>query len=143
MENDVAGPFSTLREKTVESEKITINVGFVDLGRIDLLVSEGFYANRSDLIRTAVRNQLVLHGEAVGGALTRRTLEMGLRDYSRADLEAIRQRGERLAIRVVGLARIAADVTPDLALATIESLTILGALQASDEVRAALAARIT
>ena len=131
-----------LYEKSGESEKVTINLGYVDLGRIDLLVHEGFYSNRTDFIRTAIRNQLGTHAEAVAKSVVRRTLEVGLRDISRAELEAARSDGERLDVRIVGLARIAPDVTPELALATIQSLTVLGALQASGEVKLALAHRI-
>ena len=138
----MAGNVLQLREKGAESEKITINLGYVDLGRIDLLVQEGFYSNRTDFIRTAIRNQLVTYADAVTQSIDRHTLELGLRDYSRADLEAVRAAGEKLHIRVVGLARIAADVTPDLALAAIGSITVLGALQASAEVKLALAERI-
>jgi Arc/MetJ-type ribon-helix-helix transcriptional regulator len=133
----------TLRDKTPDSEKITINLGYVDLGRIDLLVQEGFYANRTDFIRTAIRNQLGTHTEAVSQSIARHTMELGLRDYTRADLEAVQRAGEVLHVKVVGLARIAADVTPELARATIGSLTVLGALQASAAVKAALADRIT
>ena len=129
-------------EKLSESEKITINLGYVDLGRIDLLVQEGFYSNRSDFIRTAIRNQLSSQDDAVRRSIGRHTLELGLCDYNRADLEGVRATGERLHIRVVGLVRIASDVTPKLALATIESITVLGALQASPEVKAALAGRL-
>ncbi len=131
-----------LKDRGVDSEKITLNLGFVDLGRIDLLVQEGFYSNRTDLIRTAIRTHLDKHGEALKESIVRHTLDVGLRDFSRADLEAARTSGEKLEIRVVGLARIARDVPAELALATIESITVLGALQASDEVKAALAGRI-
>ena len=131
-----------LREKGGDSEKITINLGYVDLGRVDLLVQEGFYSNRTDFIRTAIRNQLSTQGDAVAESIVRHTLELGLRDYSRADLEAVRTAGEKLHIKVVGLARIASDVTPELALKTIESITVLGALQASTEVKSALVRRI-
>lgn len=131
-----------LRDKQPENEKITINLGFVDLGRIDLLVQEGFYSNRSDLIRTAIRNQLDSHVEAVTKSLERHTMELGLRDYSVADLETLRDAGEVLHVKVVGLARIASDVTPELALQTIGSITVLGALQASADIKKALADRI-
>lgn len=131
-----------LRDAQPENEKITINLGYVDLGRIDLLVQEGFYANRSDFIRTAIRKQLDAHGEAVNASLQRHTLELGLRDYSRADLESLRDAGEVLHVKVVGLARIASDVPPDLARATIGSITVLGGLQATPEVKKALADRI-
>jgi len=130
------------RERGGETEKITVNVGYVDLGRVDLLVQEGFYSNRADFIRTAIRNQLTTHAEAVNQSLVRKTLEIGLRDYSRADLEAAKAADQKLHIKVLGLARIAADVSPELASATIESITVLGALQASREVKAALAGRI-
>ena len=130
------------RGKGGDTEKITVNVGYVDLGRIDLLVQENFYSNRADFIRTAIRNQLTTHADAVNQSLLRKTLEIGLRDYSRADLEAAKAANQKLRIKVLGLARIAADVSPELALATIESITVLGALQASREVKAALAERI-
>jgi Arc/MetJ-type ribon-helix-helix transcriptional regulator len=142
MENAMADNVYKLRDKAGESEKITVNLGYVDLGRIDLLVQEGFYSNRTDFIRTAIRNQLTVEGEAVKQSIIRHTLELGLRDYSRADLEAVRAAGERLHIRVLGLARIGSDVPPELALATIESITVLGALQASTELKSALAERI-
>ncbi|MBU0778860.1 MAG: CopG family transcriptional regulator [Alphaproteobacteria bacterium] len=131
-----------LRDKTPDSEKITINLGYVDLGRIDLLVQEGFYSNRTDFIRTAIRNQLSTHTEAVSKSIERHTMELGLRDYTRADLESLQRAGEVLHVKVVGLARIAPDVSPDLALATIGSITVLGALQASKEVKTALSDRI-
>jgi len=130
-----------LRERG-DSEKITINLGYVDLGRIDLLVQEGFYSNRTDFIRTAIRNQLASQSAEVSRSIERQTLEVGLRDYGVAELKAAQAAGEMLHIRVVGLARIAPDVTPQLALATIASLTVLGALQASPEVRTALTGRI-
>ncbi|GAA4339014.1 CopG family transcriptional regulator [Variovorax defluvii] len=128
--------------KTPESEKITINVGFVDLGHIDLLVAESFYANRTDFIRTAIRNQLATHADALKQAVARKLLVLGLQHFSAADLEAARASGQKLQIRVLGLASFGADVTPELALATIESITVLGALQASSAVKAALAGRI-
>jgi Arc/MetJ-type ribon-helix-helix transcriptional regulator len=131
-----------LRERNGDSEKITINLGFVDLGRVDLLVQERFYSNRTDFIRTAIRNQLQAHEEVVSQSLARHTLELGLRDYSRADLEAVKAAGERLQIKVVGLARIAPEVTPELAMATIASITVLGALQASEGGKRALGDRI-
>jgi Arc/MetJ-type ribon-helix-helix transcriptional regulator len=131
-----------LRDRTPETEKITLNLGYVDLGRIDLLVQEGFYSNRSDFIRTAIRNQIDAHADVVTRSVQRQTLELGLRDYSRADLEALQTTGEVLHVKVVGLARIAADVSPELARAVIGSITVLGALQASPDVRAALADRI-
>src|SRR5690242_10482261 len=132
-----------LRPKGADSEKITINLGYVDLGQVDLLVREGFYSNRTDFIRTAIRNQLNRHTDAVRQSVARKTLELGLRHYSRADLEAARQRGEALRINVLGLASISSDVTPELARAVIASVTVLGALHASPEVRAALADRMS
>jgi Arc/MetJ-type ribon-helix-helix transcriptional regulator len=131
-----------LRDKPSGTEKITINVGFVDLGHIDLLVHEGFYSNRTDFIRMAIRNQLTTHAESVKQSIVRHILELGLRHYSRADLEAVKAAGGKLRIQVVGLATIAEDVRPELALATIESITVLGALHASKAVKAALSDRI-
>ena len=125
-----------------DTEKITINLGFVDLGQIDLLVQEGFYSNRTDFIRTAIRNQLATHAEAVKQTVARKTLVLGLQHYTRRDLEAVREAGQRLQIQVVGLASIADDVSAELARATIESVDVLGALRASAEVRAALDDRI-
>ena len=131
-----------VKDKGGETEKITINLGPIDLGRVDLLVQEGFYSNRTDFIRTAIRNQLGSHGDSVSQAISRHSLELGLRDYSRADLEAVRAAGETLHIKIVGLARIASDVTPELASATIGSITVLGSLQAGADIKAALADRI-
>ena len=128
--------------KLPESEKLTINLGFVDLGSIDLLVRDGFYSNRSDFIRTAIRNQLMRQADIAKEAASRLTLELGLRTFARRDLEAAQAAGKRLSIRVLGLAVIANDVTPDLATATIESITVLGALHAPTDVKAALADRL-
>lgn len=125
-----------------ETEKITINLGLVDLGQIDLLVREGFYQNRTDFIRTAIRNQIGEHAEAVKQTVARKTLALGLQNYTRRDLEAVRAAGETLQIRVLGLATIADDVTPELALETIDSVEVLGAFRASPAVKAALAGRI-
>jgi Arc/MetJ-type ribon-helix-helix transcriptional regulator len=138
----MADNVQALRPKSGDAEKITINLGYVDLGKVDLLVRDGFYSNRTDFIRAAIRNQIATHADAVTKSIVRHTLELGLRDFGRADLEAMRAAGEKLHIKVVGLARIAPDVTAELALATIESITVLGALQASAEVKAALAHRI-
>ena len=138
----MAAEIVRLRDKPGESEKITINLGFIDLGHIDLLVREGFYSNRTDFIRTAIRNQLTVHAEAVKQSVVRHTLELGLRSYSREELEAVKTAGAKLRIKVLGLATIADDVTPELALATIESITVLGALHASKAVKDALAHRI-
>jgi Arc/MetJ-type ribon-helix-helix transcriptional regulator len=131
-----------LRAKAIDSEKITINLGFVDLGHIDLLVEEKFYANRTDFIRTAIRNQLERHAEATRQSVARKTLDLGLRHYSRCDLEALHRAGNKITIRVLGLASIADDVPPELALATIESVEVLGALHASPAVKAVLSARM-
>lgn len=125
-----------------DTEKLTINLGVVDLGQVDLLVQEGFYSNRSDLIRTAVRNQLAVHADTVRQTVARRTLMLGLQHLSRADLERAVAAGQRLRVQVVGLARIAEDVPPELALAAIESVSVLGAFHASPEVRRALAGRM-
>jgi Arc/MetJ-type ribon-helix-helix transcriptional regulator len=125
-----------------ETEKITLNLGPVDLGQIDLLVAEAFYSNRTDFIRTAIRNQLATHAETVKQTVARKTLVLGLQHYTRQDLEAIRAAGQRVRINVLGLASIAEDVSPELALATIDTIAVLGAFRASDAVKRALAGRI-
>jgi Arc/MetJ-type ribon-helix-helix transcriptional regulator len=131
-----------LRPKAAgDTEKITINLGYVDLGHIDLLVQDGFYSNRTDFIRTAIRNQVERHAEATKQSVARKALDLGLRHYSRADLEAAQAAGQMLHIRVLGLASIATDVSAELARATIASVSVLGALQASAAVKAALADR--
>lgn len=132
----------TSRPKGGETEKITINLGPIDLGQIDLLVEEGFYSNRTDLIRTAIRNQLGVHAQVVTETVTRRALVLGLQHFSKQDLEAAQAANERLDIHVLGLASIAADVPPELAAATIASVVVLGAFHASPAVKAALAGRI-
>ncbi|MDN7131811.1 CopG family transcriptional regulator [Halomonas sp. MC140] len=130
------------RKSADSSEKITINLGVVDLGQIDLLVQEGFYSNRTDLIRTAIRNQLATHADVVKETVSRKAFVLGLEHYSRIDLEALQSAGETLQIQVLGMASIADDVTPELARDTIESVVVLGALHASAAVKAALADRI-
>jgi Arc/MetJ-type ribon-helix-helix transcriptional regulator len=125
-----------------DSEKITINLGFVDLGHIDLLVQEGFYSNRTDFIRAAIRNQLDRQNDAVKQSVARQQLDLGMRRYSREEQEAAQRAGETIHIQVLGLAVIAADVSPELARKTISSIHVLGALQASPDVKAALSDRI-
>ncbi|MFC5063287.1 CopG family transcriptional regulator [Actinomycetospora atypica] len=124
------------------TEKITVNLGPVDLGRIDLLVQEGFFTTRTDFIRTAVRNQLERSDATIEQTVARRTLVLGTRHLTRAELEGLRARGEQMHLRVLGLATIADDVDPDLALATIASVEVLGAFRASRAVKAALGPRI-
>lgn len=131
-----------VKPKNYDSEKITINLGQIDLGQIDLLVNEGFYSNRTDLIRTAIRNQLNTHAEVVKQTVARRSLVLGLHHYSKADLEKAQQAGERLHIQVLGMASIGSDVSAELALATIDSIFVLGTLHASSAVKTALAGRI-
>jgi Arc/MetJ-type ribon-helix-helix transcriptional regulator len=138
----MANNVTDIRSKATDSEKITINLGYVDLGHVDLLVQEGFYSNRTDFIRTAIRNQIERHSDVVRQAVTRKSVDLGLRHFTREDLEAAKEAGQMLDIRVLGLATIAPDVTPELARATIASLTVLGALHASAAVKAALADRI-
>jgi Arc/MetJ-type ribon-helix-helix transcriptional regulator len=133
---------SELRPRASDTEKITINLGYVDLGHIDLMVREGFYSNRTDFIRTAIRNLLDRHAEVARKSVARQRLELGLRHYTREDLEAVRAAGQMLHIQVLGLASIAQDVTPELARATIASISVLGALHASPAVKAALADRM-
>lgn len=126
-----------------DSEKITLNLGFVDLGKTDVLVREGFYASRADFIRTAIRNQLDREESAAQATATRQDLTLGIHHYTRAQLEAAQACGEVIDVKVLGLASIADDVTPELALATIRSLKVLGALHASRSVKDALADRIS
>jgi Arc/MetJ-type ribon-helix-helix transcriptional regulator len=128
-----------IRRTESESEKITINLGFVDLGQIDLLVQEGFYSNRTDFIRTAIRNQLLIHGDALKHSVARRSMVLGLQRYTREDLERVLAAGEQLHIHVIGLATIDDDVSPQLARRAIASIVVLGALRASPAVKAALA----
>ena len=137
----MTGPGNDRRAKSPDSEKITVNIGYVDLGHIDLLVAEGHYSNRTDCIRTAIRNQLDRHSDVVRQSVTRRSLDLGLRHISRKVLEEAREAGERLELKVLGLVTIADDVTPELARETIGSITVLGAMHASPAVRQALTDR--
>lgn len=135
-------PLLPAKLKPIDSEKITINLGYVDLGQIDLLVAEGFFSNRTDFIRTAIRNHLGTHGDTLKQVVARKMLVLGLQQFTARDLEAVREAGQKLQIRVLGLATLGADVSPELALATIDSIIVLGALHASSSVKAALAGRI-
>ncbi len=141
--NDPAGHSPTRHVKPPDNEKITINLGFVDLGQIELLVQEGFYSNRTDFIRTAIRNQIEKHADTVRQVVTRKSVDLGVRHISADDLKAAEAAGQMLDIRVLGLAVIARDVSAELALATISALKVLGALQATDAVKTALADRIS
>jgi Arc/MetJ-type ribon-helix-helix transcriptional regulator len=132
-----------VHERSSDSEKITVNLGYVDLGHIDLLVQDGFFSNRTDFIRTAIRNQLNNHADQSKKLIVRQTLDLGLRRYTRADLEAVKASGESLSIKVLGLVTIDADVPPALAAETIQSITVLGALHAGKDVKSALSGRIT
>jgi Arc/MetJ-type ribon-helix-helix transcriptional regulator len=138
----MSGNVHELRARASDTEKITVNLGYVDLGHIDLMVQEGFYSNRTDFIRTAIRNQLDRHGDVVKQTVARKTLDLGLRHYSRDDLEAVRAARQTLHLNVLGLVSIAADVPAELARDTIASISVLGALHASAEVKAALADRM-
>ena len=131
-----------ISDRSSESEKITINLGYVDLGHIDLLVKDGFYSNRTDFIRTSIRNLLSSNAEQAKKLIVRQTLDLGIRNYTKADLEAVKAAGETLSIKVLGLVTIAQDVPPSLALETIQSITVLGALHAGKDVKAALSGRI-
>jgi Arc/MetJ-type ribon-helix-helix transcriptional regulator len=125
-----------------ETEKITINIGGVDLGRIDLLVQEGFYASRSDFIRTAIRNQLEQQKSAVDSISLRKSMVIGTLSFSRKDLEDKKKNNEMINVKVIGLFILTDDVTPQLALDTIQSVTIRGVFKAPDDVKKALAERL-
>jgi Arc/MetJ-type ribon-helix-helix transcriptional regulator len=126
-----------------DSEKITINLGYVDLGQIDLIVADGFYTNRTDFIRTAIRNHLDKHRDELAKSVERNNFDLGLHDYSREFLENLQRTGQTVNIRVIGLARIAGDVSVELARSTIASISVLGAIQASAAVKAALSDRLS
>lgn len=136
-------PTLVAASKVPDSEKLTINLGYVDLGQIELLVQEGFYSNRSDFIRTAIRNQIERHAETVRQLVTRKSVDLGVRHITRAELATAEAAGQMLDIRVLGLAVVAPDISAELARATIAALNVLGALQASEAVKTALADRIS
>jgi Arc/MetJ-type ribon-helix-helix transcriptional regulator len=138
---DAEAPKGAAMAELDKSEKITVNIGLVDLGQIDLLVDEGFYANRTDFIRTAIRRQIESRSAAVDQTVLRRTLTLGAQHYSRDALEALRASGQMIEVRVLGLATVADDVSPELAMATIASVEVLGAFRAPKAVKAALASR--
>ncbi len=138
----MSGNVRELRSKIPESEKITINLGHVDLGQIDLLVSEGFYSNRTDFIRTSIRNQLDRHNDALKQTISRKHIKLGIHRYTKSDLEKLNDAGEVLDIQVLGLVIIDDDVPPELALKTIATIRVLGAFQASHAIKAALSKRV-
>jgi len=131
-----------IKQKLPETEKVTVNLGLVDLAQMDLLIEEGFYTNRTDFVRTAIRNQLERHGEDIRQTVVRKRFVVGLQRYTKAELERSVAAGERLEIHVLGLASIDDDVAPELATAAIASIWVLGAFVASNAVKAALADRI-
>lgn len=125
-----------------ETEKITINLGPVDLGRIDVLVEQGLYSNRTDLIRTAIRNQLERHESLIQDITTRNSYSLGVLIYGRKDLEQLRERGKKVSIHVLGMLTLTSSISPELALETIESIVVRGKLIAPKAVREALGDRI-
>jgi Arc/MetJ-type ribon-helix-helix transcriptional regulator len=131
-----------IKQKLPETEKVTVNLGLVDLAQMDLLIEEGFYTNRTDFVRTAIRKQLERHGEDIRQTVVRKRFVVGLQRYTKAELERSVAAGERLEIHVLGLASIDDEVTPELATAAIASIWVLGAFVASNAVKAALADRI-
>lgn len=133
---------SNIPQRLPDSDKVTVNVGLVDLAQVDLLVAEGFYSNRTDFVRTAIRNQLLVHAEAIRQTVSRKRYVLGSHRYTRAELETVRAAGERLDIHVLGLAVIEGDVSPELALDAIASVQVLGAFIAAPAVKQALAGRI-
>lgn len=125
-----------------DTEKITINISAVDLGKIDLLVEEGLYSNRTDFIRTAIRAQMEKHTFEIQQSVTRNAYTIGMVSYDRASFERYKLKKEKLNIAFVGLLRLDTDISPDLALEVVESIHVHGILIASDAVKAALADRI-
>lgn len=125
-----------------DTEKITINIGSVDLGRVDLLVQEGFYSSRADFIRTAIRNQLEKQKTAVDSITTRKSMVIGTLGYSRSELEKKREANEMINVKVIGMFILSDDVTPDLALDTIQSVTVRGVFKAPEDVKKALIERL-
>jgi len=131
----------TSQQRIPDSDKVTVNVGLVDLAQVDLLVSEGFYSNRTDFVRTAIRNQLLVHADAIRQTVVRKRFVVGQHRYSRRELEQVVAAGEKLDVHVLGLAVIEDDVPAELASAAIATIQVLGAFIASPAVRQALADR--
>ena len=125
-----------------DSEKITINISAVDLGKIDLLEQESLYSNRTDFIRTAIRNQLDKHNLEIQQSVIRHSYTIGVLVYTRSDLEKSKAKGEKMNITLVGFLHLGNDITPELAREVIESIQVRGILHASDEIKAALADRM-
>ncbi|NNG23470.1 CopG family transcriptional regulator [Telluria aromaticivorans] len=132
----------TSPQRLPDSDKVTVNVGLVDLAQMDLLVNEGFYSNRTDFVRTAIRNQLQVHAESIRQTVVRKRYVLGQHRYSRRELEEVIASGQRLEIHVLGLAVIEDDVTPELADQAIASVQVLGAFIAAPATRQVLADRI-
>jgi Arc/MetJ-type ribon-helix-helix transcriptional regulator len=129
------------QQKLPDSDKVTVNVGLVDLAQLDLLVEEGFYSNRTDFVRTAIRNLLQMHADTIRQTVVRKRYVMGMHRYSRRELEQVVASGQQLDIQVLGLAVIEDDVDAELARAAIASVQVLGAFVASPAVRESLAER--
>jgi len=125
-----------------DTEKITINMSAVDLGKVDLLVQEGFYSNRTDFIRTAIRNQLDKHNLEIQQSVSRNDYGIGVLFYSRSDIERFKAKGQKVNIKMIGMLSLATDLPADLARDVIESIKVLGIFMASDEVKAALSDRM-
>ena len=119
-----------------ETEKITINIDVVDLGKIDLLVEQGFYSNRTDLIKSSIRNEVNKHEEVVSKIVVSKSYNVGVTKFSKEELEEVARSNKILDVKVLGLLIIADDVPVDLAKKTIKYLNVFGVFKAPAEIKA-------
>jgi len=127
------------------TEKATINIGIMELAQIDLLVENMIYTNRSDFIRTAIRNQLEMHKSDIERLYLQTKANsfepesqvqggIGIYRLRKAALSDAMKSNKKLHIMVMGILLIDKDISPELFEATVESIKIYGKIQAQKSI---------
>lgn len=125
----------------MDTEKVCVNLAAVELGKIDVLVSQGLFTSRTDLIRAGIRKVLEENGEAVQ-RVALGAAGLGIMAITRKQLEQARKAGEKLDMKVIGILVIDPDVTPELADTTIHEIRIFGTLRGPKAVLARIGDRV-
>jgi Arc/MetJ-type ribon-helix-helix transcriptional regulator len=132
-----------MSEARIETtEKITININTIDLGHIDLLVNEGYYATRTEFIKTAVKKQLDRHEEDTKKLIEQKAkhgdyeLSIGVGGFTKSELERIIQKKEaKIKMIFIGLFITPKDVTLELLEQAVESIKVYGVCRCSQEIK--------
>lgn len=120
------------------TEKITINVNTSDLGKIDLLIHEGYYSNRTDFIKSAIKSQVNKHDDEINMILSSKKKKdwfVGVYVLTEDELQALKRYGRKKAIRGMGLLIVDKDVSLDLMKTSISAIETYGVCRCSSEIK--------